>query len=133
MDGITLCVDVSMATVALMVQYLLYPGFKMVGPERFPAYHEWYTRRITWFVGPLMAGQVVLHAYFVVDDPSNVLNGMAALGVVLTWVITGVKAVPLHARLGRDGFDVTSVDALIRTNWTRSIIWIGIALMWIWR
>lgn len=42
MDGITLCVDVSMATVAQMEQFLLYPGFKVVGPERFSVYHEWY-------------------------------------------------------------------------------------------
>lgn len=131
MDILTLGIDASMATLAWLVQGILYPAFRQIPEDRFQAYHAWYSRRITWYVGPLMVLQVILHAYHVVALQTDPMRVAAAVGVLATWIITGLMAVPLHGRLGHQGYDAASVDRLIRANLLRTLIWTGIPLAWI--
>ena len=109
----------------------MYPAFKQIGGERFSTYHAWYTRRITWFVGPLMSLQVIFHAYQVTRVDVGTTVVFAALGVMATWLITGISAVPIHARLALDGFDEPLVDRLLRVNLVRALVWTAIVLAWI--
>lgn len=131
METIILAVDVACATLAILVQFIIYPTLRDIDVNRFATYHAWYTRQITWIVGPLMVLQVIGHAYLVVETP-EALPITAALLVVLTWAITGIRAVPMHARLSRDGQEADVLDGLLRANLLRTVCWIAIVPLWIW-
>jgi len=120
-----------MVTLAWLVQGILYPAFKHIPEERFTEYHAWYTRRITWFVGPLMVLQVVLHAYQITTGDLDPVRLAAAIGVLATWGITGLGAVPIHSRLTRHGYDEATVDRLLRVNLIRTLVWTAILVSWI--
>ena len=49
--------------------------------------------------------------------------GWAAYSLTLvTWLHTGVVAVPLHNKLAQ-GYDPASIQRLVRTNWVRTTAW----------
>jgi len=127
---LTFAVDVAMCTLTWLVHGIMYPAFKRIGPGYFGAYHSWYTRRITWFVGPLMGMQVILHAFQITRPEAGLAVMLAAVGVLATWVITGIGAVPIHARLSLEGYDVAVVDRLLSVSLWRSLVWTAIVLAW---
>jgi hypothetical protein len=116
---------------AVLVQLIIYPTLRHIDEDQFASYHSWYTGRITWVVGPLMILQVIGHAYLVVEQPF-LLQGIAAFLVLLTWLITGVRAVPLHAKLSRDGQEAAELDQLLGANFLRMLCWVTILPLWIW-
>jgi len=130
LESIILSVDVACATLAILVQLIIYPTLRHVNPEHFHDYHVWYTQRITWVVGPLMVAQVLGHAFLLVETPF-LIEAAAALLVILTWVITGVKAVPIHARLSREGQDARMLQSLLHANKMRTLCWVGVVFLWI--
>lgn len=131
MEAFIISIDVACATLAVLVQAIIYPTLRHIDREQFPTYHTWYMRQITWIVGPLMVLQVIGHAYLIVQQP-DLLNGLSAFLVLLTWAITGVEAVPLHARLSRDGQDQVVLTRLLRVNLNRTVCWVLIVPLWLW-
>ena len=56
-----------------------------------------------------------------------VLSGFVL--VVILWLLTFFVMVPLHVRLGTEGFQPQLVDALVRWNWLCTIAWTTRALI----
>jgi hypothetical protein len=59
----------------------------------------------------------------------------AAVGVGVAWASTALLSVPLHGRLA-GGLDLDQVDALVATNWVRTLAWTARGLLlgaWLWR
>lgn len=133
MEPIVLAVDVGCAILAWLVQAIIYPGMRDIDSDRFPTWHSWYTRRITWFVGPLMVGQVLLYAYLLVEGDTSLPVVLAAVLILATWIITGLLAVPKHAGLSRDGQSDDTIDHLLKANLYRSLCWTVIVVTWVWR
>ena len=133
MESIALAVDAGCAILAWLVQAIIYPGVRDIAPERFAAWHSWYTRRITWFVGPLMMGQVLMYAFLLVEGDRSAPVLLAALLVLVTWGITGIQAVPRHASLSRDGQSDAVIDDLLKANLYRTLCWTVIVVTWLWR
>ena len=81
-----------------VVQLNIYPSFRKVKPGRFLDWHKRYMRRISWLVGPPMAGQVVagLGFLFLGISPARVLYMTL---VAATLILTGLVAAPLHEKL----------------------------------
>lgn len=132
MESLTFGIDISLAVLALLVQAIIYPTLRSISEDVFPNYHDWYTRRITWFVGPLMIGQVIAHGFRMVTMGST-LDWVAACLVLVAWVATGVRAVPLHAKLARDGQSESTIASLLSANALRTGAWVLTALLWIFR
>ena len=129
MTQLTFAMDIGLAVLALLVQAIIYPSLRAVSTEQFATHHAWYTRRIVWFVGPLMIGQVIGYAYRILEV-GQVLDWLA-VGLVLTaWVVTGMRAVPLHAKLAGDGQQEKVIADLISANGVRTAAWVLIALIW---
>jgi len=120
-----LLIDACCFLLAWMVHIIIYPTLKQIDSSRFNAYHAWYTNRITWFVGPLMISQVLVHGFALIENQGAIEFVFAGL-VGLTWVITGLRAVPMHAKLSRDGQDDTVISSLLRANLQRSLVWTAI-------
>ncbi len=108
------------------VQVVHYPGFALVPPVAWSAFHRAHTARITWVVmGPMLL-ELALGGWLAWRGPALGISAWFGWGlyglVLLTWAHTGLVAVPLHNRLGA-GFDAGLVQQLIQANWVRTIAW----------
>jgi hypothetical protein len=124
----------AMLGVILVVQWVHYPLFRLVGPDRYPTYQAEHMRRITGIVAPLMSTELLTAALLVATPPSGVPSEAAWIGlglVLLIWGTTGLVQVPLHRRLS-DRFDAAVHRRLVRTNWIRTVAWGLRALLVLW-
>lgn len=107
------------------IQVVQYPLFGAVGVDGFAAYHAGHTARITWVVGPPMLLEGATAALLVWLHPANVNVTLLWIGVALllvTWLSTLLLQVPRHNLLSH-GFDQRVYQALVATNWVRTIAW----------
>ena len=112
-----------MTGVIWLVQLVQYPGFALVGDERFAAYHAMHSSRITWVVAPAMLVEIVTSlaiAWRPERDTWLLRVGFAC--ALITWLVTGFQSVPAHARLGL-GFDAAAHGRLLLGNWVRTAAW----------
>jgi len=119
------CATLFMAGLIWFVQVVHYPLFARVGPDGFTAYSEAHQRLTTLVVGPAMLVEAVTAAVLVFLRPSGVSpallwTGLGLLGVI--WLSTAFLQVPLHGRLAT-GFSAEACDALVSTNWIRTVAW----------
>lgn len=129
-------VNTALATLALLVQRIIYPAFATIETDRFHTWHGVYTQRIGQIVAPLMLLQVGLYSFFVLQEPS----AMAVIGLLLvlsTWIDTFSRAVPLHQQLSLlpAGKELTLLQQrLVKVNLPRTLLWIalvGLELLYI--
>lgn len=116
------------------IQVLSYPLFQKVGRDAFTEYHAAHSRRITTILGVPLLLVFVSSLLMLWIRPAPVplwaalLNGVLGAGV---WIMTAFIHVPLHSRLGRN-YSLDTMNALISTNWLRTIVWTvqGLLLLW---
>ena len=111
--------------VILVVQFVHYPLFRLVGTPTYAEYQAEHMRRITWIVAPLMTTELVTAGLLVWTPPAALPAWQAWVGlalVVFIWGATGLVQVPLHSRL-TDGFDAAAHRRLVRTNGLRTAAW----------
>lgn len=107
------------------VQIVHYPLFDRVGEAGFQTYEHIHQRLTTWVVAPLMFAELISAGLLLWFRPSSVPAWLLWLGaglVVLNWASTAFIQVPLHTKL-LEGFDHSSYERLISTNWIRTIAW----------
>jgi len=114
--------DFGLVVLIWIVQLVIYPSFHFYPKAELLAWHSKYTAGISFVVVPLMFGQLGAHLYNSFSNPS--LVGLIVLaGVIACWVITFAVSVPLHGNIS-SGTDIgDSITQLVRTNWSRTIIW----------
>lgn len=108
-----------------VVQLVVYPGFRTVGPgPAWPAFHDAHGRAMGLAVGPPWAVQGGTLAVLLLDRPDGVplwlvllagVLGLATVGVTLVW------SVPLHGRL--QPYDPGAAERLLATDWLRTAAW----------
>ena len=106
------------------IQLVHYPLFARVGDAAWARYHAEHTARITLLVGPLMCAEVACALWLLGAAPARLqaLAWAAAGCVAVAWIDTGLRAVPLHGRLGA-GLDGTLVAGLVAVNRVRTLAW----------
>ena len=119
----TFALDTGLLVLIWLVQLVIYPSFRVVEAGDFRSWHAQYTRRMGWVVIPLMFGQLGCHAALAWGSPTCPAVLLALAGVIAAWVLTFVKAVPLHRQLGRLGRDANAIDRLVRVNAWRTAAW----------
>lgn len=115
----------TMVGVILVVQVVHYPLFRHVGVASYTTFQSEHMHRITWIVAPLMTMELGTAAVLAWVPPPGVppWGTWSGLGlVVLLWGTTGVVQVPLHRSL-ENGFNHNIHRRLVRTNWTRTVLW----------
>lgn len=105
-----------------LVQLVHYPSFHFVHPQRFQEFHLHHSSRITFIVAPLMGLELLTAILLVYEKSGSYVWWLNLLGVVLIWACTAFLSVPLHNQLA-NGYDYDKVNALVVTNWPRTLIW----------
>lgn len=107
------------------VQIVHYPLFAAVGNEAFPAYSRSHQALTTFVVGPPMLLEALTAVLLVTTRPTGVAPWLCWVGaglVAVIWLSTAAVQIPAHARLA-GGFDPAVADALVSTNWIRTVAW----------
>lgn len=114
----------AMTGVIWFVQVVHYPLFRFAEAGNFAAFSAAHQSRTTWVVMPLMLLELGTALLLVLRPPEGgrtlVLVGLALLGVI--WLSTAFLQVPLHRQLSA-GFDEQAAQALVKTNWVRTLCW----------
>ncbi len=117
-----------MTGVIWYVQIAHYPLFKQVGQQTFRAYHIAHNNATTVVVALPMLIELGLAALLLIARPPEVPTILAVIAfglAVLIWGATFFVSVPLHAQLDDVGYNVTTIEALVSTNWVRTLAWSG--------
>lgn len=118
-------VDCGLFVLIWMVQLIVYPSFSYISDQVLPSWHRTYTKRIGYFVIPMMLVQLMLSLFNCLE--STTLLKVLDLGLVAaTWVLTAWLSVPLHQALAKGSMDPAVRRSLVRTNLPRALVWTGI-------
>ena len=123
----------AMVGVIWMCQIAHYPLLADVGAS-LPAYQARNVRLTTYVVGPPMLVELATAIAVLVWRPAAIplwaaITGLALLAVI--WVATWRLSVPSHERLGQ-GYEQSAHDALVRTNWLRTVAWTARGALVLW-
>jgi len=127
-----------MVGVIWFVQIVHYPLFALVGRDGFARYETAHQTMTTWVVAPLMLIELASAFWLALRVINPVRPAEAWVGLLLVavaWVSTFLLQVTLHDKLAR-GFDVTSAERLVTTNWVRTVAWTlraALCLTWVGR
>lgn len=124
------------------VQLVHYPLMQRVGPAEWREYERAHQRQTTWAVAPVMLTELLTAALLLLivfgNAPTELSSGapkavvMIATGLLAAvWISTFAVQVRLHTAL-LNSDDLTIRRALVRTNWTRTIIWTTRAALLLW-
>jgi len=114
-----------MLGVGCVVQFVAYPLFADVGPDRFVEWHAGWSRRITPVVLAAMVVELASAAWLLAAPPAGVGRLLPAIGLVcaaVAWLSTALLQVPAHGRLSA-GFSVEAHRRLLSTSWLRTGAW----------
>ncbi len=116
-----------LAGLVWVVQLVVYPAFRTVGPTAvWPAFHAAHGRAMAAAVVVPWAVQGATLAVLLLRRPAGVPLALvlvaAALGLA-TVAVTVLASVPAHGRLVP--YDRATADRLIATNWLRTAAWTG--------
>ena len=110
-----------------MVQLVHYPGFLHVGRQAAAHYQKFHLRRMGFLVIPLMLVELGLASWLLFTEMTFIVMeylNYAAFGLlVAVWLITFLRAIPLHQKLSRENDAPETIRKLIKTNWWRTIAW----------
>jgi len=113
------------------VQRVHYPLMNRVESRNYRDFQEQHMRRTAGVVGPLMLLEACTAAVLLYARPEGVSFGVALLNFILLlaiWISTAALQVPAHQKLSKD-FDAQAHERLVRTNWIRTALWSGRALL----
>lgn len=133
-----LATTLMMTGIIWLVQMVYYPIFQFVGDARYREFHEAHMNWIAYVVAPLMIVEAVTAALIIFYPPPNSDSRFLWLGLILVaivWASTFFLQVPLHEKLAK-GFDAQTHQALVGTNWIRTIAWTiraGLVLWLAWK
>lgn len=117
-----------LAGLVWVVQVVVYPSFRVVGPTpAWAAVHAHHTRStaavvtLPWAVQGGTLAALLLRRPEGLPLPLLLLTGVLAATTV---AVTAVWSVPLHGRLAA-GYDDALARRLVATNWLRTAAWTG--------
>lgn len=123
LDIARLMVDFGLFLLIWIVQMIIYPSFiYYTDQDAFKTWHTRYSRLISYFVVPLMIGQVVLTTLSALWYP-DILKWTNMLLIAYTWYVTFTQAVPMHNQLATHCDAKACKTTLIEVNWSRTICW----------
>jgi hypothetical protein len=112
--------------VGWVVQLVVYPAFRIVGPDEWAPYHDTHRRAITWVVGVPWVAQAASTVALLLEPPGGRLVAAVVLAVlaVVTVAATVAVAVPAHDQLTATHHDA-DLTVLLRANLVRTLAWTG--------
>lgn len=118
----------------LTIQFVHYPLFRWVGEPTYATYQAEHMNAITLLVGPLMLIELATAFLLAGAPPEGVPAWALWLGVALAgliWLLTLFVNTPQHVVLSR-GFDAEVHQALVASNWLRTLAWGARSAIMLW-
>jgi len=110
-----------MVGIIWVIQLLHYPSFHFINEKKYVEFQYFHMRRISFIVIPAMLIELAsasLLAYFFRSSLTIILLALL-LGI---WGITFIFFTNMHQKL-TTGYDQTTVDTLVKINWSRTALW----------
>ena len=110
-----------MVGIIWVIQLLHYPSFHFINEKKYVEFQYFHMRRISFIVIPAMLlefASASLLAYFFRSSLTIILLALL-LGI---WGITFIFFTNMHQKL-TTGYDQTTVDTLVKINWSRTALW----------
>lgn len=127
MELIRLAVDAGLCVLVWLVQVIIYPSFLYTDRQKLKEWHARYTRRITYFIAPLLFLETGIIAYQIVfEDLSFLIDG---LFLAIIWSNTFFVAVPIHNAIDRNHNIQQNIRKLISVNRWRTLAWSALFLL----
>lgn len=127
MEWIRLSVDSGLFVLIWLVQVIIYPSFRYIDRAGLNYWHQQYTRKILYFVGPLLFVQTAVIALQVLFDPLVYMVDGLLLGGI--WINTFFIAIPIHNAIDRGESLDKNILKLLRVNRWRAFLWTALLLL----
>lgn len=115
-----------MAGVISVIQLVHYPSFILIERDKFSIFHSHHSKALGFIAGPFMCVELISSIWLA--KSGSFLFVINAISVALLWGLTFFVIVPVHNKLST-GFDEKAWKRLLTTNWLRTFLWVGRALM----
>ena len=113
--------NIYLISISIIVQFIVYPSFKIYNTNQFKSFHSDYTTKMLYIVGPVMTVELLCCIYLLyVDLPSELFSSLL---LSIVWVLTFAVIVPIHNRLNNN-FKLSEHKKLLRLNGLRTLAWI---------
>ncbi len=124
-----------MVGIIWLIQLVQYPMFEFFDRATFTRSHLFHTSAMGLVVGPPMLVELAMAALILYRrGPGNSPALIGFLLVLTLWALTFFVMIPLHNRLGNEGFNPSVHRALVLWNWPRTVAWTArglIAAFWL--
>lgn len=113
------------------VQIVHYPLFDSVGTNAFQAYAERHRQLTTLVVFSPMVIEICTAALLAMTwrRPDGWLLWICFAMVIGIWVSTALCSIPCHAKLCGTGYSEVTHHWLVTSNWIRTLLWTGRAII----
>ncbi|MGB5691876.1 MAG: hypothetical protein WBM43_04640 [Flavobacteriaceae bacterium] len=128
LQQLRLLFDLSLFILILLVQIIIYPGFRYYSKNDLIFWHRQYTKKISFVVIPLMVGQLIITIIFLLNRAS-LYDISVALLVIAVWIITFLYFVPAHRKISDGTHSDAQLKQMLHINWLRTAIWFLILLI----
>ena len=112
--------NIYIIAISIIVQFVDYPSFKNLEKESFTTFHNNYTKKMLFVVGPIMLLELVASLILVLKFDQTKL---ALIPLSFIWFLTFLLIVPIHNKLSKR-FQEIEHEKLINLNFFRTIAWI---------
>lgn len=115
---------VSILTLIIMVQVLIYPQFRHVGQNELSSYSRFHIKRISWVVVPIMLSELLSLVGVWMNTELRSLWLVVGTGVLgLIWGLTFTKIAPLHEKIASTA-NPKLIPTLVKLNLIRTLLWL---------
>jgi hypothetical protein len=112
------------------IQLVHYPSMKFIPEEKFTAYHNFHSQRISILAMPIMLIELFTSFGLFYQNGSS-YNHIFTINLILVisiWISTFLIQVPLHNTLS-SAKNARVLNHLILSNWIRTILWTARSLL----
>lgn len=112
------------------IQLVHYPSMKFIPEEKFTAYHNFHSQRISILAMPIMLIELFtsLGLFYQNGSSYNHIFTINLILVILIWISTFLIQVPMHNTLS-SAKNSRVLNNLILSNWIRTILWTARSLL----
>ena len=127
--NICLITNLLMIGISLIVQFIVYPSFKIFDKIFFFKYHRNYTKKMFVLVSPIMILEIVSSFILFIEYQTKILALILFINILI-WLVTFIFIVPIHNSFSKNN-NLKKVKKLLNYNFTRTFLWIFKALIFI--
>ena len=114
--------DFGMVVLLWLVQRVIYPSFLECSEDRLVDWHKTYVKRVGLIIVPMMFTQLPLVGWLTWKSP-DLYNIGALVCLIGCWGLSFAVSVPLHNKVDTGDTSRETLQALVNTNWPRTVLW----------